>query len=174
MNTLDILLGAILLITFYVGFRKGFVSSLLSFLRFFIAGYIAIYYTSDLKPYVQWIGEQEEYVYQIVSFVLCFLAVSILLFLISKLLTNILNFLALGILNRLLGGVFNSLKYALLISFVLFAITLADKDKTWLTEENTKNSYLFSPLSSLVPSILPMVSNFISEEDNASNTTVNL
>lgn len=165
MNALDIILGGILLVAFFLGFRKGLVASLISFLRFFIAGYVAIYYVADIKPYMHWLGEQEEIVYQIAAFVLCFIVVSLVLWLVSKLLTSFVDFLALGVLNRLLGGAFSTLKYALLLSLVLFALNYIDDDKAWITEDQAENSYLYAPIGSIAPSIMPLISEFIAESN---------
>lgn len=163
MNTLDVILGGILIIAFVLGFRKGLLASLLSFLRFFIAGYIGIYYAADLKPYMHWIGEQEEFTYQIIAFILCFLAVSIALWFLSKFLTQFIEFLTLGVVNRLLGGVFNILKYALLLSFMLFAINNIDIDKTWITQHTSDTSRLHEPIGSIAPSLIPMLSDLIQD-----------
>lgn len=163
MNSLDVILGGILIIAFFLGFRKGFVASLLAFLRFFIAGYIAIYYVSDLKPYMRWMGQQEDFTYQIAAFILCFLAVSIALWFLSKFLTQFVDFLALGVLNRLAGGAFSILKYALLLSFVLFAINIIDKDKNWIEEETSESSQLHSPIASIAPTLIPIISDLIED-----------
>lgn len=173
MNALDIILGGILLVAFFLGFRKGLVASLISFLRFFIAGYIAIYYVADVKPYMYWLGEQQEIVYQIAAFVLCFIAVSLVLWLVSKMLTSFVNFLALGVVNRLLGGLFSVLKYALLLSLVLFGLKIADKDKSWITEDQGEDSYLYDPIVSFAPGIMPLISEFMeasNSEDSDSRT----
>ena len=163
MNTLDVILGGLLIIAFILGFRKGFIASLLSFLRYFIAGYISIYFASDLKPYMHWLGEQEDITYQIAGFILCFLAVSIALWLLSKFLTQFIDFLALGVLNRLLGGTFSTLKYALLLSFALFAITTIDKNETWIEKDTSESSYLHNPIASLAPTLIPMISDVIED-----------
>lgn len=163
MNTLDVILGGILIIAFIFGFRKGFIVSLLSFLRFFIAGYIAIYYAADLKPYMHWLGEQEEFTYQIAAFILCFLVVSIALWFLSKFLTQFIDFLALGVVNRLLGGLFNILKYALLLSFVLFAINSIDRNKTWIEQDTSDSSRLHVPIASIAPTLIPIISDLIED-----------
>lgn len=169
MNSLDIILGGILIIAFFLGIRKGFVASLLSFLRLFIAGYIAIYYASDLKPYMHWMGEQEDFTYQIAAFILCFLAVSIALWFLSKFLTKFIDFLALGVLNRLVGGAFSILKYALLLSFVLFAINIIDKDKTWIEVDTSESSQLHDPIASIAPTLIPIISDLIEELNGESS-----
>src|SRR5690625_4983983 len=163
MKMYDIILGNILYIAFNIGLRKVYIENHLTFLRFFIAGYIAIYYAADLKPYMHWLGEQEDITYQIAAFILCFLAVSIALWFLSKLLTRFVDFLALGVLNRLLGGTFIILKYALLLSFVLFAINIIDKNKTWIEEDTSENSYLYYPIASIAPTLIPMISDVIED-----------
>src|SRR5690625_7891973 len=104
MNTLDVILGGILIIAFILGFRKGFIANLLSFLRFFIAGYIAIFFVADLKPYMHWLGEQEDITYQIAEFIFCFLEVSIVLCFLFNFLTRFVVFFVLGFLIVLLVG----------------------------------------------------------------------
>lgn len=163
MNTLDIILGGILLIAFFLGFRKGFVASFLSFLRFFIAGYVAVYYGPTLHPYMYWLGEQKEVVYQIAAFILCFILASIALWLLAKFLTKFIDFLTLGVLNRLLGATFTVLKYALLISLSLFLLDKIDTNKAYITEAQAEDSFLYMPIASIAPAILPLVSEFIVE-----------
>lgn len=168
MNTLDILLGSILLIAIVIGFQKGFIASLISLLRFFIAAYIAIYYMEDIKPYMQWIGEQAEIIYQLVAFIVCFIVVSILLFFLSKLVTNLLNILALGVLNRMLGATFNGIKYALILSLILFSFTKINMTNTWIDQTTKKDSYLYTPIYSIAPSLFPIVTEWFenSEKNN--------
>ena len=78
-------------------------------------------------------------------------------------LTHFIDFLALGVLNRLLGGTFSTLKYALLLSFALFAINTIDKNKTWIEEETSESSYLHSPIASIAPTLIPMISDVIED-----------
>lgn len=108
---------------------------------------------------MHWLGEQEDIVYQIAAFVICFIVVSIALWMLAKLLTNFANLLSLGVLNRLLGGAFSLLKYALLLSLVLFGLNALGKE----VNIETKDSHLYAPIASLAPSLLPLVSEYIEQ-----------
>ena len=119
MNLIDIVLGVILLIAFYIGFKRGFFLALASLIGVIAGVYCAIYFSDFAAAYIsRWFDWSEQTV-NMVAFAITFLGVLILVSLAGKFLTKIADFAMLGVFNKLLGGIFNVLKYAFIVSVVL-------------------------------------------------------
>jgi membrane protein required for colicin V production len=154
MNLIDIVLGVILAIAFYIGFKKGLFVALASLIAL-IAGIIGAIYFSDYAAGM--ISERFEWsplTINIVAFAVTFLGIVFTISLMGKILTKIADFAMLGFANKLFGGIFNVLKYALIIS-VIFVLVESTGRYQILTEEDREQSVLFGPVRDIAPTLLP-------------------
>ncbi len=156
MNLIDIVLGAILLIAFYIGFKRGFFLALASLIGVIAGVYCAIYFSDFAAAYIsRWFDWSEQTV-NMVAFAITFLGVLILVSMAGKFLTKIADFAMLGVFNKLLGGVFNVLKYAFIVSVVFMYVDASEKYSI-MTAEKRQESVLYDPVASLAPVILPHI-----------------
>ncbi|MGB0949359.1 MAG: CvpA family protein, partial [Marinirhabdus sp.] len=122
MNTIDIVLGIILLVAFYLGFKRGFILVLTSLLAVIAGAFCAIYFSgyaqARLYDWFDWNGDTT----RLVGFALTFIAVVLVVSLLGRLVTKLLNFAFLGGINKLLGGFVNVLKYAFIVSLIFMFI----------------------------------------------------
>jgi membrane protein required for colicin V production len=79
----------------------------------------------------------------------------VVIFLLGKLIHKLVNIIALGFLNRLAGGIFGLLKCALVLSVILYFFNGFDQDSSILNNEVKQESYLYDPVESIVPMIIP-------------------
>lgn len=155
MNSIDIVLAALLLFGFVRGFFKGLFVEVASLLALVLGVYGAIHFSSFasefLEPKVNW----SEEIINIVAFAITFVVIVFTISLAGKALTKLANFAALGIINKLLGGVFGALKYGLILSVVLIVFHSMNDSLPFLEKEDLEKSMLYKPVKSLTPIIFP-------------------
>ncbi len=86
-----------------------------------------------------------------------FLLISTGIILLAKLFTSLINMAALGIFNKIAGAVFGGLKYALVISIVIFYFNKLDTKYNWLSPDTKAESHLYYPLAKVAPVALPVI-----------------
>ena len=155
MNTLDIVLGALLLFGLVRGFMKGLFVEIAGLVSLIAGVYGAIhfsYFASNfLQKSVQW---DEQYI-NVVAFAVTFIVIIVLIALAGKAFTQLADFAALGILNKLLGGVFGTLKIGLILSVLLILFSYTNNTIEFIKKENLEQSVLYKPVKSLAPMIFP-------------------
>ena len=156
MNTIDIVIGIILIIAFFMGFRKGLLRSLASLIGLVAGVYCAMYFSDYVRVYLErWFNWSEDLT-SIASFLITFLLIMTLFSILGRLLTKAANFAMMGIFNKLFGGIFNALKFAFLIS-VIFMFVNASENYSILTPEQREASILYTPVASIAPALLPAI-----------------
>lgn len=162
MNLIDIVIGVILLIALYMGFKRGLLLALASLIGVIAGVYGAIYFSDFAAKYISGWFDWSEQTVNMVAFAITFLAILMLVSLAAKFLTKVADFAMLGIFNKLLGAIFNLLKYAFIVS-VIFMYVNASETYSILSEEERETSVLYEPVASLAPTILPHI---LREVDN--------
>lgn len=164
MNTIDIVIGLILIIAFIIGFSKGLLRSLASLIGIVVGVYCAMFFSGFVGDYlIRWFDWNSNTT-SVVAFVVTFLLIMILFSLIGRVLTKVADFAMLGIFNKLFGGIFSVLKYAFLVS-VVFMFVNNSEDYRILTEQQRDASYLYHPVASIAPAILPEIMKKVDEMD---------
>ncbi|MET2986644.1 CvpA family protein [Aureibaculum conchae] len=162
MNTLDIILAALLLFGLVRGFMKGFFVEIAGLAAMALGLYGAIHFSHFVSNYlensVSW-GEKQ---IQIISFAITFLIIIIAISLAGKLLTKIADAAALGIFNKILGAVFGAVKIGLILSVILVIFSKLNKTIPFVSKEQIAESQLYEPVRKLVPLIFP---NIVKEEN---------
>ncbi len=153
MNWLDIVLAIPLLWFTYKGFRNGLIIELASLAALILGIYIALHFSFYAEEYLRENFEvAEKYIY-IISFAITFIIIAVLVYLVGKIIHKLVSIVALGILNRVAGGIFGLLKAALVLSVILYFLN--GFDPGILKAEVKERSYLYSPVESIVPMIIP-------------------
>ncbi|KAA3620305.1 MAG: CvpA family protein [Flavobacterium sp.] len=165
MNLIDIVIGVILLIAFYVGYKKGLFVALAGLVGLIAGVYGAIYFSHYAAGYISAWFDWSEQTVNLAAFAITFLAIVFIISAAGKFFTKIADFAMLGVLNKLLGGVFNALKYAFIVS-VIFMFVNASETYSIMSEEKRADSVLYEPVASLGPMILPHI---LKEVDNFRN-----
>lgn len=157
MNTLDIILAALLIFGLVRGFLKGFFVEVTSLVALALGLYGAIHFSyvaADLlKNKVEW---GEKYI-QIAAFAITFVVILILISLLGKLLTKIADAASLGIMNKVFGAAFGLAKIGLILSVVLIVFDKLNKTLPFVNEESFQNSILYNPVKDFAPMIFPSI-----------------
>lgn len=156
MGTVDIILGVLLLIAFYLGFKKGLFVTLASLIALIAGVYGAIYFSGYAAGFLYERFDWSEQTTNLAAFAVTFIIIVFVISLAGKFLTKLADFAALGIINKLLGGVFNTIKYAFIVS-VIFMLVNASEEYSIVTKEQRDNSVLYYPVASLAPILLPHI-----------------
>ncbi|HBK71477.1 MAG TPA: colicin V production protein [Flavobacteriaceae bacterium] len=157
MNTIDIILVALLLYGLVRGFMKGFFVEVTSLVALAIGLYGAIHFSyivaNYLKNSVDW---TEKYI-QIIAFAITFFIIVVLISFTGKILTKIADTVALGIVNKLFGAAFGFLKIGLILSVVLIIFDKLNRALPIVKEENLQSSILYAPVKNIAPMIFPTI-----------------
>ncbi len=159
MNNIDIALCIPLVWGFYRGFVKGLIIEAASLIAlslgiwggFYFSGFCA----NKIKEVFNW---QSPYL-PIASFAIVFLSIIISVFLLARLLSTLSKKLSLGGLDKILGAVFGSLKFALILSVIIFVIDALEKSYPLISFEAQKKSVLYKPIGKIAPFIIPALNN---------------
>jgi membrane protein required for colicin V production len=170
MNTVDIILGIILLLAFYSGFKKGLFVTLASLIGIIAGVFGAIYFSGFAAGYVSDWFDWGDQITRLVSFGVTFLVIVIVISMAGKFLTKIADFAALGLLNKLLGGVFAALQYGFIISVFFMFFNSSNSTGYVISEEKKSDSILYGPVASLAPLVIPEVMARFDEIDGSQET----
>ena len=155
MNTIDVILAALLLFGFIKGLLKGLFVEVASLVALIAGIYGAIHFSffvgGFLSGFVQW---EERYI-TIVSFAITFAIIVIVIALIGKMLTKMADFAQLGILNKILGGVFGALKIGLILSIVLLVFSKLNNKIPFVSDDQIAESILYEPVKDLATTLFP-------------------
>jgi len=177
MNLMDIILGIILIVSFVSGMKKGLFVTLASLIGLVLGLIGAIYFSEFAAGYLyEWSSWSEQTV-NIAARIVTFIGIVILISWAGKFLTKMADFAFLGIFNKLLGGVFNVLISAFILSVIFLFINHWNPTDYVIPEERKDNSYLYDPIESLAPMVLPdiieEVENFEIPEDIMDDFNIN-
>ena len=146
MSQIDIILIIPLLWGAVMGFKKGLVLELAALVGLILGIYGAIkfsdYTAEKLKLYVditqEWLG--------LISFLVTFVLIVFAVFLAARLLNKALKLVALGFVNRILGLLFGTLKFALIISTVLYFFENINRKFEFVENDFANDSILYEPI----------------------------
>lgn len=169
MNTLDIILAALLLFGLVRGFMKGFFVEVAGLAALAVGLYGAIHFSHFASNYIERSVEWNEKQIQIAAFAVTFLVIIILISLAGKLLTKIADVAALGIFNKILGGLFGAVKIGLILSVILVVFSKLNRTIPFLSDEQIGESQLYEPVRNLVPLIFPTI---VKDDENTSNNSI--
>ena len=156
MNWLDIVLVVLLGSGIISGFKNGIIGEIATLLALILGIWGAIkfsWWTGDLL--VEW-GVNSSNMH-VISFIVTFVAIVVLVQIMAKFLNKLLESMSLGFLNKLAGMAVGVIKSALIISVLLFVLEALDENNTLIKTDVKENSFLYKPLSNLVPTILPFI-----------------
>lgn len=142
----DLILLLVLVLGFFIGFRRGFILQIIYFAGFVAAYIVAYFYFDDLAPYLKlWVPfpapsedsplsflletfNLEKAYYRAVAFVALFFGTKIILHIIGSMLDFLADLPLLSTINGWLGGALGFVEVYLLIFIVLYLGALTPLD----------------------------------------------
>ena len=163
MNLLDIILGIILVFSFFQGMKKGLFVTLASLIGLVLGVIGAIYFSEYAASYINdWFSLNKQ-TSDFAAMAVTFVAIVIIVNWAGKFLTKIADFAFLGVFNKILGGVFNMIISAFIVSVIFMFFNEWNVTEYVISEEKKNNSYLYEPIANLAPLVLP---NLVEEIEN--------
>lgn len=165
MNYIDIILCIPLIWGFYRGFKRGFIIEVASLFAFWIGIYAGVKFSNFLTAHLKTLFGWTSPYLPLVSFAFLFLGVLIIVYLLAKLIEGFANAIALGIINKLLGAVAGVLKFALIMSILLFLLDSVERRIQFVPIKTKKESLLYQPVAKVAPFVLPRLRGNIEIEN---------
>ncbi|HBL71771.1 MAG TPA: hypothetical protein DD409_02105 [Bacteroidales bacterium] len=174
MGWLDVVLGILLALNIFSGFKHGFFEEVAGFAGLIAGLFVALAIDDEVSCLLATqLGVGHTWS-SILGFFLPFIAVILVFLAGAKLFTHFFKALSLGWLNRLAGAAFSLLKGLLILSILLNLYERVDEDKSLLGSQIARSS-LYEPVRRVAPSIFPAfraINNRDSHEDAVSTKTV--
>lgn len=146
---IDIAFAIIVVWGLFVGYSRGLISSLVSFLAFIIGIVVALKFTHLVAGYMHELLAINAQYLPILSFLLIFIGVIVLMNILSRLLEKIAGFLFLGMLNRLIGALLWGIIFVLGFSTVLWFLNQTHMISPELKAQSRTFHYI-EPLTGIV------------------------
>jgi membrane protein required for colicin V production len=163
MNYIDIIIILLLIASAVHGYKKGLIHELASLASFILGIYLAIKFSGWVADKLQYFLSQNTAF--IVAFIIIFLLVSMSVFFIGKMLEKTFEEAELGPINKLAGVLFNIAKTVIVLSVLIFVFNFFQATRNWPSQKTREESFLFTKIESVAPSIYPLVMNKVKEED---------
>jgi membrane protein required for colicin V production len=162
LKILDLILLAILLLGGFLGFRKGLLLEIITFLGLVIGIISAFKLLNTGIEYIRSTWGWNSIFIPYIAFIAIFILVFFGMFLLGKALKKILDFTLIGSADNIAGAILGMLKMAFGLSLVLWLTRAASIE---FPSEMTSGSVLFYPLVEFAPKVANWVSYIIPFQD---------
>ena len=155
MNYIDIILCIPLVWGLYKGFTKGLIIEAATMVAFALGVWGGIHLSDFLANKIsEWCSWQSKYL-PIVSFALTFLLIVISVYFIAKLIQRMVDGMALSAINKIGGAVFGALKFAMVMSVIIFMIDAVEESYPMISFKTKEESLLYKPIGKIAPTLIP-------------------
>ncbi|MGL5319104.1 MAG: CvpA family protein [Bacteroidales bacterium] len=165
MDSIDIFFLIILGIAFVSGLFKGFLRQLAALVALILGVGISYFWADKTLSFLKQLDLFSADLLRPASFVITFLLTVLAVNFVAHLVLKGINTIGLGPADKLLGGVFSISKWVLLLSIILNLYQSVDQNGRFLSEENRKKSYLYSPIQKVLPLCFPYVKDYLSQDN---------
>lgn len=155
MNFIDFIILGALGYAAWVGFKKGLIIELFTFLALFFGLYAGINFSDFLTEiFREKFGVTSENM-PAISFTLIFLAIGAMIYFGGKALEKVIKVVQLNLLNKLLGVFFGVLKMIFFIGAGILLIEGYNKDGGVIAEKTKNGSLFYKPVRVVVTACIP-------------------
>jgi len=155
MNYIDILLCIPLVWGLYKGFTKGLIIQAATLVAFSLGVWGGITFSDFIAQKIKERFDWNSPYLPIISFAITFLAIIAFVFLVAKLIQKMVEGVALSAVNKIGGAVFGTLKYALVMSVVIFMIDAVEESYPMVSFKTKEESLLYRPVGKIAPALIP-------------------
>jgi len=166
MNTLDLIILALVAWGFFRGFRKGFFYIILSLGGILAGFFLATRFSGKLIPYLNTFLQWEPQQLAWLAYIIVFLIVLVLARLISYILERFFTWTGLGWLNRLAGGAVSAVKYLLLAGLLFTAVDSVQAKFHLFPDDVFAQSTLYRPLVDQTKKVIRLAGDWKDEWKN--------
>ncbi len=165
MNYIDLILGLLLVLAAFGGFKNGLIVELASLAALVLGIWGAIEFSDVTSEFlVENLNLKSRHL-NIISFIVTFVVIVILVHIVGGVVNKMVETVMLGFLNKLAGMIFGILKSALILSIILVIFDKIDSDVKILSERTKSESRLYEPIRNFAPSIFPFINIWDDQSD---------
>lgn len=158
MPYLDLIIAIPIAWGMFRGFRRGFIIEICTLMALILGVYGAATFGDAAGDYLQKNFSTDAQVSLVLAFAILFIIIVVAVFLFGKALEGAIKMVALGLVNKLFGMLFGGLKFALIMSGILYVFTGFPSTRALLPDSWIKDSYLYEPVSAMAIKIYPALS----------------
>lgn len=155
MNYIDIIICIPLVWGLYKGFTKGLIVELATVVAFGLGVWGGITFSDYFaQKLTEWFDWKSPYL-PVISFALVFLGIIASIFFFAKLMQKLTEKIALSALNKIGGAVFGVLKFAMVLSVIIFMIDAVEESYPMISFKTKEESLLYKPMGKIAPTLIP-------------------
>jgi membrane protein required for colicin V production len=139
------------------GIKTGFIKQVAALAALILGAWAAWYFSDFFAHNVNIWLETNRVLTQIIAFAAVFLVVILFVNMIGHAIHALINLVLLGWLDKLLGVFFAFLKYAFVLSMVIFLMESLNDLYPFLPMDTISQSKLYGVISSIAPTIFPFI-----------------
>ncbi len=157
MSILDIVIVAILIIGFILGYKDGFVRKLIGTIGFIAAVYFSIKLSFELGRMIENVLGIEIYLSRIIGGLAIFLAIMILTSILKRVIHPFdkVN----NLINQIIGGIVGTIQILVFLSAVFFLLNIFNVP----SKESADNSFFYKPVYGVIPFTIEKIRGYTPE-----------
>ncbi len=155
MNYIDIIICIPLVWGLYKGFTKGLIVEAASLIAFVLGVWGGMRFSDFIAKKISSGFNWTSPYLPIISFAITFLMIVIVVYFIAKVIQRMIEGMALGAINKIGGAIFGSLKFALVMSVVIFVLNAIEKSYPVISIKAKESSLLYEPIGKIAPLLIP-------------------
>jgi len=149
MESFDLIILIPLLWGAIMGFRKGLILELASIVGLVLGIWGSLKFSNFLAVYLSQHISASPSLIGMLAFGLTFLIIVVLVYLLAKTLDKVLKMAAMGMLIRISGAFFGILKYALILTILLFSFEWINDRWEFVPKKKYEDSYAYQAYSAI-------------------------
>lgn len=153
--TVNIVLLVPILWGIFKGFRKGLIVELASILAIILGVFACSKFSDVVADLLKAHSHISALYLSVISVIIVFLGVVILVFFLAKRIQKLAEAIMLGAANRILGAIFGGLKWALLVSFILYFFDILNQRADIVSQTTLHEAIVYNNLIKLAPLVMP-------------------
>ncbi|CAN5309500.1 CvpA family protein [soil metagenome] len=155
MNFIDIIICVPLVWGLYKGFSKGLIIEAATVVAFGLGVWGGIHFSDYVAEKIAaWFDWQSPYL-PVISFALTFLIIIAFVFLVAKMIQKMVEGVALSAVNKIGGAIVGALKFAMILSVVVFVMDAIEESYPMVSFKTKEESLLYRPIGKIAPMLIP-------------------
>lgn len=154
---LDLIIAIPILWGMFRGFKRGLIIELCTLMALILGVYGASAFGGTAGEYLQAEFNTDPRMSLVLAFTIVFILIVVAVFIFGKVLEGVIKMVALGLVNKLFGLLFGAIKFALIVSGLLFILNGFPVSEKIIPANWKKESYLYEPISSIAPKLFPIL-----------------
>lgn len=165
MVVVDIVIGVLLLLSIWSGWKKGIVYQIVSLISVFIGIYVASQFWYFLFGIIQSYLDWDKTLLKYISMILTATLVISGVFLIGKLLSKLIEITIFGVFDKVLGALLSLVEIMVVFSFLIFGVNYFFPNNNLFTKEKIEESYVLPYIEPIAVKIVDIFEDLTLDDE---------